>query len=144
MQVDSSESKQALADIKSDKPPVEPIFPAELRKRQPSPLHLPGPLADWHRCVLLYSTCIHNQLVHPDSSRQAHSLPLHTFKAVAGHMHHACKIQLITAILTPRLGKLLWSGTDMLKTDWLWRQSTASIHIQLKPNASSHGIDDMA
>ena len=49
MQVDSSESKQAVADLKPEKPPMEPIFPAELRKRQPSELHLPGPLADWHR-----------------------------------------------------------------------------------------------
>lgn len=49
MQVDSSDSKQALADLKPEKPPMEPIFPAELRKRQPSELHLPGPLADWYR-----------------------------------------------------------------------------------------------
>ena len=49
MQVDSSDSKQALPDLKPEKPPMEPIFPAELRKRQPSELHLPGPLADWYR-----------------------------------------------------------------------------------------------
>ena len=49
VQVDSSDSKQALADLKPDKPPMEPIFPAELRKRQPCELHLPGPLADWYR-----------------------------------------------------------------------------------------------
>lgn len=49
MQIDSSDSKQALADLKPEKPPMEPIFPAELRKRQPSELHLPGPLADWYR-----------------------------------------------------------------------------------------------
>ncbi|KAL3157593.1 hypothetical protein ABBQ32_012044 [Trebouxia sp. C0010 RCD-2024] len=53
MQVDSSESKQALADLKPEKPPTEPIFPAELRKRQPSELHLRGPLADWHRPLTL-------------------------------------------------------------------------------------------
>lgn len=28
---------------------VEPIFPAELRKRPPPELHLPGPYATWHR-----------------------------------------------------------------------------------------------
>ena len=55
MQVDSSESKQALADLKPDKPPMEPIFPAELRRRQPSHLHLPGPLADWHRSAALFN-----------------------------------------------------------------------------------------
>lgn len=49
MQMDSSESKQVLADLKPEKPPMEPIFPAELRRRQPSELHLPGPLADWYR-----------------------------------------------------------------------------------------------
>ena len=49
MQVDSSDRKQLLADLKPEKPPMEPIFPAELRKRQPCELRLPGPLADWYR-----------------------------------------------------------------------------------------------
>ena len=51
--VDSSDDKQALADLKPEKPPQEPIFPPELRKRQPGELHLPGPLAAWHRYILL-------------------------------------------------------------------------------------------
>ena len=57
MQVDSSESKQALADLKPEKPSMEPIFPAELRKRQPSELHLHGALTDWHRSALLRLPC---------------------------------------------------------------------------------------
>ena len=45
----SSQDKQALADLKHVKAPQEPIFPAELRKRPAPELHLPGPLAAWHR-----------------------------------------------------------------------------------------------
>ena len=31
------------------RPTAEPIFPPELRKRQPAELHLPGAYATWHR-----------------------------------------------------------------------------------------------
>jgi len=47
--INSSEDKQAVAELKHEKPPQEPIFPPELRKRQASELCLPGPLATWHR-----------------------------------------------------------------------------------------------
>lgn len=47
--INSSEDKQIMAELKHEKPPQEPIFPPELRKRQPSELCLPGPLTTWHR-----------------------------------------------------------------------------------------------
>ncbi|KAL0052613.1 hypothetical protein WJX82_004790 [Trebouxia sp. C0006] len=51
--INSSEDKQVMAELKHEKPPQEPIFPPELRKRQPSDLCLPGPLATWHRPLTL-------------------------------------------------------------------------------------------
>ncbi|DBA72485.1 TPA: hypothetical protein ACH3X2_010250 [Trebouxia sp. C0005] len=47
--INSSEDKQVVAELKHEKPPQEPIFPPELRKRQASELCLAGPLATWHR-----------------------------------------------------------------------------------------------
>lgn len=41
--------KQAQAPQQKWTSAVEPIFPAELRKRSPPELHLPGPYATWHR-----------------------------------------------------------------------------------------------
>lgn len=51
--ITSSEDKQALAELKPHKPPQEPIFPPELRKRKAQELYVPGPLAAWHRPLTL-------------------------------------------------------------------------------------------
>ncbi len=46
----SSEEKTRLAAKEARQTaPCEPIFPAELRRRQAPMLNLPGPLAAWHR-----------------------------------------------------------------------------------------------
>ena len=50
--INSSKDKQIVAELKHEKPPQEPIFPPELRKRHASELCLPGPLATWHRSAL--------------------------------------------------------------------------------------------
>lgn len=61
--INSSEDKQVVAELKHEKPPQEPIFPPELRKRQASELCLAGPLATWHRSafhVHQLAECIHS------------------------------------------------------------------------------------
>ena len=41
-------TKQAAKEARQ-MAPCEPIFPAELRRREAPALNLPGPLAAWHR-----------------------------------------------------------------------------------------------
>ena len=47
-------------------PAVEPLFPAELRRRTTVELCLPGPVATWHRPVTL-DRLLHLKQEHPDA-----------------------------------------------------------------------------
>jgi len=90
--INSSEDKQVVAELKHEKPPQEPIFPPELRKRQASELCLPGPLATWHRSALhveMLSECIHaSQLIESVRASELYLLcPLATWHRSAFHVH---------------------------------------------------------